>query len=156
MTINQRIKNDMDNKYLHIKGCEINYYDGVFSGFAIREHEDVEAFYLNKADNMRHSDLGNYDGLSKKTREELAKRWEAAKDLPDGKYDYYFNLEDKTEVFKESVEELARKLGIRYELNIVDDEDASISICLNDLTDKQRENFIEYLRTELSKNNDES
>ena len=156
MTKNEQNKNNMDNKFLHIKGCEINYYDGVFSGFAIREHEDVEAFYLNKADNMRHSDLGNYDGLSKKNREELAKRWEAAKDLPDGKYDYYFNLEDKTEVFKESVEAFAKKLGIRYELKIVDDEDASISICLNDLTDKQRENFIEYLRTELSKNNDES
>lgn len=108
----------MENHYLHIKGCEINYSDGVFSGFAIREHEDVEAFCLDKADKMRHSDLGNYDKLSRKQREELAKRWEAANDLPDGEYEYYFNLEDKSKTFKKSVEELAKKLGIKYELKI--------------------------------------
>ena len=38
--------------------------------------------------------------------------------LPDGNYEYYFNLEDKTETFKKSVQELAEKLGIDYELII--------------------------------------
>ena len=38
--------------------------------------------------------------------------------LPDGNYEYYFNLEDKTEVFIKSVQELAEKLGIDYELII--------------------------------------
>lgn len=52
--------------------------------------------------------------------EKLAKLWEAAINLPDGKYDYYFNLEDKREVFVKSVKELASRLGIDYELIIKD------------------------------------
>ena len=56
--------------------------------------------------------------LLKKQREEIAKRWEKAKSLPDGKYDFYFNLENKNKVFKESVKKLANYLGIKYELII--------------------------------------
>ena len=90
----------------------------MFSGIATLTKERVSSFCLEQAEEPRHSDLGNYDGLSKKQHEELAKRWEAAKDLPDGEYDYYFNLEDLAEVFKQSVAELAKKLGIKYELKL--------------------------------------
>lgn len=54
------------------------------------------------------------------TREEFKKLWEAAINLPTGKYEYYFNLEDKTEVFIKSVQELGERLGIDYELIIKD------------------------------------
>lgn len=108
----------MNNHYLHIEGNHWNWSDGVFSGIATIERDEVESYCLKCADEMRHSKLCNYDGLSKKQREELAKRWEAAKDLPDGEYDYYFNLEDKRMVFKKSVKELAERLGINYDLII--------------------------------------
>lgn len=109
----------MDNKYLHIEGKDWSYCDGVFYGHITLEPCEVEAFCLGQADEMRHSDLGNYDELTKKQREELAKRWEAAKDLSDGEYAYYFNLEDKYKVFKESVEVLAQRLGIEYKLKLI-------------------------------------
>ena len=109
----------MNNEYIHIKGNSWNYCDGVFSGYATLDSADnVESFCLDKAEQMRHSTFGNYDHLSQEQREELARRWEAAKDLPDGEYDYYFNLEDKNEVFKKSVEALAKKFGIKYELKL--------------------------------------
>ena len=73
---------------------------------------------LEQADNMRNSILENYADLTKKQRERLAKLWEAAINLPDGKYEYYFNLETKKEVFIQSVKELGEKLGIDYELII--------------------------------------
>ena len=69
---------------------------------------------------MRNSILENYADLTKKQRERLAKLWEAAINLPDGKYEYYFNLETKKEVFIQSVKELGEKLGIDYELIIKD------------------------------------
>lgn len=108
----------MNNEYLHIENGEINYQDNVFSGLIFRKGKDFHDFCLKKADDMRHSDLGNYDDFTKEQREELAKRWEAAKDLPDGEYDYYFNLEDKIEVFKQTIEELAKRLRINYELKV--------------------------------------
>ncbi len=106
------------NHYLYIEGDTWNWSDGVFSGIATRTREQVEDFCLSEADKMRHSDAGNYNRLSAEQREELAKRWEAAKDLPDGKYDFYFNLEDKVKVFKQSVKELAERLRIKYELKL--------------------------------------
>lgn len=38
--------------------------------------------------------------------------------LPVGNYECYFNIEDKKEVFIKSVQELAEKLDIDYELII--------------------------------------
>lgn len=109
----------MNNEYLHIEGNYWSYCDGVFSGCATLDSTDeVEAFCLDKAEQMCHSTFENYDHLSQKQREELAKRWEAAKDLPDGEYDYYFNLEDKVKAFKQSVKELAERLGVSYELKL--------------------------------------
>lgn len=111
----------MRNHYLCIKEDGTwNWSDNVFSGIATLAPDSVSEYCLDRAEEMRHSEYGNYDHLSKEQREELAKRWEAAINLPAGKYEYYFNLEDKTEVLKKSVEELAKKLGIDYELVIKD------------------------------------
>ena len=109
----------MTNRYLYIKEGEINYVDNVFSGFARRRTKDeLVELCLEKAEEWRNSKFGNYSNFSRAKREEIARRWEAAKDLPDGKYDYYFNLEDKREAFAQAVKELAKKLGISYELKL--------------------------------------
>lgn len=110
----------MENNYLYIENNDCNYCDGVFSGIVTITPERFSDFCLRNTENMRHSDLGNYDDLSKDERERLAQLWEAAKDLPEGKYDYYFNLENKKEVFIKSVQELAARLDIDYELVIKD------------------------------------
>ena len=110
----------MENQYLYIEHDKWNWCDGVFSGIATVRQDRVSDYCLEQADKMRHSDLGNYDDLTMEQRERLAKLWEAAINLPDGKYEYYFNLEDKREVFVKSVKEFAARLGIDYELIIKD------------------------------------
>lgn len=111
----------MENNYLYIEDNTWNYCDGTISGIAVLEPEIVSDFCLKTAEDMRHSDLGNYDDLSKDEREKLAQLWEAAKDLSEGKYDYYFNLENKKEVFIQSVKELAARFGIKYNLTLKED-----------------------------------
>lgn len=108
----------MTNHYLHIENGKFNWSDGVFSGIATVAQDKVSDFCLGKADKIRNSNLGNYDHLTSEQREGLAKLWESAMNLPDGNYEYYFNLEDKTEVFIKSVQELGKKFGIDYELII--------------------------------------
>ena len=113
----------MTNCYLHIENEIENYYDfnwsdNVFIGSATVAKDKVSDFCREKADKMRNSNLGNYDHLTSEQRERLAKLWESAMNLPVGNYEYYFNLEDKTETFIKSVQELAEKLGIDYELII--------------------------------------
>lgn len=108
----------MINHYLYIENGKFNWFDGVLSGIATVAQDKVSDFCLEKADKMRNSNLGNYDHLTSEQRERLAKLWESAMNLPDGNYEYYFNLEDKTEVFIQSVKELGEKLGIDYELII--------------------------------------
>lgn len=110
----------MENQYLYIENDKWNWSDNVFSGIATVGQDRVSDYCLEQADKMRNSELGNYDDLTTEQRERLAKHWEAAINLPDGKYEYYFNLEDKREVFIESVRELAARLGIDYELIIKD------------------------------------
>ena len=108
----------MINHYLYIENGKFNWLDGVFSGIATVAQDKVSDFCLERADEMRNSNLGNYDHLTTEQREKLAKLWESAMNLPDGNYEYYFNLEDKTEVFIKSVQELGKKFGIDYELII--------------------------------------
>lgn len=108
----------MINHYLYIENGTFNWSDGVFSGIATVAQDKVSDFCLERADEMRNSNLGNYDHLTSEQRERLAKLWESAMNLPDGNYEYYFNLEDKTEVFIKSVQELGKKFGIDYELII--------------------------------------
>ena len=108
----------MINHSLYIENGKFNWLDGVFSGIATVAQDKVSDFCLERADEMRNSNLGNYDHLTSEQRERLAKLWESAMNLPDGNYEYYFNLEDKTEVFIKSVQELGKKFGIDYELII--------------------------------------
>ena len=108
----------MTNHYLYIENGKFNWSDGVFSGIATVAQDKVSDFCLEKADKIRNSNLKNYDYLTTEQRERLAKLWESAMNLPDGNYEYYFNLEDKTEVFIKSVQELGKKFGIDYELII--------------------------------------
>ena len=115
----------MTNRYLHIENeienvYDFNWSDNVFIGSATVEKDKVSDFCMKKADEMRNSNLRNYDYLTTEQRETLAKLWESSMNLPVGNYDYYFNLEDKTEAFIKSVQELAEKLGIDYELTIKD------------------------------------
>lgn len=108
----------MINHYLYIENDKFNWSDGVFSGIATVAQDKVSDFCTEQSDKMRNSNLGNYDHLTSEQRERLAKLWESAMNLPDGNYEYYFNLEDKTEVFIKSVQELGKKFGIDYELII--------------------------------------
>lgn len=113
----------MINCYLHIENniedsYDFNWSDNVFIGSATVAKDKVSDFCREKADKMRNSNLGNYDYLTTEQRERLAKLWESAINLPVGNYDYYFNLEDKTEAFIKSVQELADRLGVKYELSI--------------------------------------
>lgn len=111
----------MVNHYLYIReDGTYNWSDNVFSGIATLAPNRVSEYCLEQAEKMRYSEYGNYDHLSKEQREALAQRWEAAVNMPVGEYDYYFNLENKYEVLKKSVEKLAKKLGIDYELIIKD------------------------------------
>lgn len=111
----------MVNHYLYIREDGTwNWSDNVFSGITTLKPERVSEYCLEQAEKMRYSEYSNYDHLSKEQREELAQRWETAINMPVGEYDYYFNLENKYEVFKKSVEEFAKKLGIDYELIIKD------------------------------------
>ena len=111
----------MVNHYLYIREDGTwNWSDGVFSGIATVRSDRVSEYCLEQAEKMRYSEYGNYDHLSKEQREALAQRWEAAVNMPVGEYDYYFNLENTYEVFKQSVEELAKKFGIDYKLIIKD------------------------------------
>lgn len=112
----------MENHYLYKINDKWDWFDGVFIGTATVSQDRVSEYCLEQADNMRNSILENYADLTKKQRERLAKLWEEAINLPDGKYVYYFNLEDKKEVFIQSVKELGEKLGIDYELIIKDYE----------------------------------
>ena len=108
----------MINHYLYIENGKFNWSDNVFSGIATVAKDKVSDFCIKRADEMRNSNLKNYDHLTSEQRERLAKLWESAMNLPDGNYEYYFNLEDKTEVFIKSVQELGKKFGIDYELII--------------------------------------
>ena len=106
----------MKNNYLYIDGDTWNWCDGAFSGIATLGPDRVSKYCLEQAEDMRHSDYANYDDLSTEERERLAKLWEEAVNLPEGRYEYYFNLENKNEVFIQFVKELAVKLDIKYDL----------------------------------------
>ena len=112
--------NIMENYYLYKIHDKWEWFDGVFMSIATVPQDRVSEYCLEQADDMRNSILGNYDDLTTEQRERLAKLWEAAINLPDGKYDYYFNLDNKKEVFIQSVKELGEKLGIDYKLIIKD------------------------------------
>ena len=110
----------MNNKHLYIRvDGTIFYCDNALSGIArVESKEDIIKFCNERADEWRTSNLGNFTQFTQEEREKMANLWENAKQLPEGEYDYYFNIEDKVESFKTHVKELAKKLGIDYELII--------------------------------------
>ena len=108
----------MENYNLYKINDRWEWYDGMFMGIATVPQDRVSEYCLEQADDMRNSILGNYDDLTTEQRERLAKLWEAAINLPDGKYDYYFTLDNKKEAFIQSVQELADRFGVKYELII--------------------------------------
>ena len=114
----------MKNKYLRITKIdkdliEVSSYDGVFTSFSTRRKEDYFDYCDDKANEWLTSELGNYDGWSKKDREAIAEKWRKAKQLSVGDYEYYFNFEDINDLFAQSVKDLAKKMGIEnYNLTI--------------------------------------
>lgn len=122
--INKHVK-VMNNHYLKITktsngNIEVNSSDGVFSSFAARKGKVAfQAYCEEKAHDWLTSELGNYDGWTKKQRKEVAEKWLAAKDLSEGEYNYYFNLGSIEDVFREGVASLAKSIGIKdYELTV--------------------------------------
>lgn len=113
----------MENRYLHIKDGKIDFYDYAFFGSANRQgrafRRAFREYCREKAEEWRCSKLGNYTQFSKGKREQIARRWMAVAELPDGEYEYYFNLEDKHEIFEQQVKEFAKQLGVKYELRIL-------------------------------------
>ena len=109
----------MTNHYLHIENemgdsYDFNWSDNVFIGSATVVKDKVSDFCKEKADEMRNSNLKNYDYLTTEQRERLAKLWEVAVFLPVGNYDYYFNLDDKMLAFVNQF----RNLQIDWVLNM--------------------------------------
>lgn len=107
----------MKNCYLYITKIdkdliEVHSYDGVFTSFGTIQKEDYFDYCDGKADEWLTSDLGNYDGWSKKDRKAIAEKWRKAKQLPVGDHEYYFNFEDINELFTQAVKDLADKMGI--------------------------------------------
>lgn len=115
----------MKDKYLEINitsegYIKINSSDGVFSSIAtVLDKEDLSKYCDEKADMWLTSKLGNFDGWSNKDRKIVADKWLKVKELSEGDYKFYFNLESITDLFKTGVEDLAKKLGItNYTLKI--------------------------------------
>ena len=113
----------MKNMFLHLfnsgEGVTIQATDGAFSCYAPKgSMEAAHAFCDEKANEWLNSDLLNFAPFSREERKFFADKWLDVKKLPFGKYDYYFNTENKEEIFLLKVQELARGLGIDYSLTI--------------------------------------
>ena len=107
----------MHNHYLHINKengkIEINSSDNVFSSIVRRENkEGFDAYCDEKAHEWLASKLGNYSAIPMKHRKIIADKWLAAKNLPEGNYDYYFNLDTIDDIFRKEVDSIAKKLRI--------------------------------------------
>ena len=115
----------MNNKYLYIKSqkngkIDLSASDGVFGYSAIcNNKEDFLKYCDEKADMWLNSTLGNFNGWSKEYRKANADKWIAAKKLPEGRYNYYFNFGSKEDIFREEVANLAKSMEItNYTLTI--------------------------------------
>lgn len=115
----------MKNNYLKIENQEdgkiyLSASDGVFGYSATcDDKEDFLKYCDAKADMWLNSTWGNFNGWSKQKRKAIAHKWIIAKNLSEGKYNYYFNLGDIKDLFREEVAELAKSMNItNYELII--------------------------------------
>ena len=109
----------MKNHYLYINknesgDIEINFSDGAFSGFVTVTYKEQFCNYCEKkANEWICSKYRNYDGWwSENDRKIIAHKWLAAKELPEGKYEYYFNFGTIQDIFREEVAALAKSMGI--------------------------------------------
>lgn len=116
----------MENHYLYISKrsdgkIEVNSSDGVFSSIVRRPNKEAfQAYCEEKAHEWLTSKLGNYSCLNNEKRKTIADKWIKAKELPEGKYDYYFTTESKEDIFRKEVDFLAKNLGIKnYILEIL-------------------------------------
>ena len=116
----------MKNHYLYIHknkngSVELNYSDGVFSGFAVVNNEKEFYEFCDSQANCWRGNFKyrNFDGWSENDRKIIAHKWLAAKELPEGKYEYYFNFGTIQDIFREEVAALASSLGItNYNLTV--------------------------------------
>jgi hypothetical protein len=117
------MEQEMKNHYLYINKNEggdikINYSDGVFGGAVAACKEDFLKYCDEKADMWLNSTFGNFEGWTKEDRKAIAHKWIIAKKLSEGKYDYYFNFGSKEDIFREEVADLAKNMGITYNLTV--------------------------------------
>ena len=93
---------------------DISAADGVFSYIATCSGKDDFINYCEKRkEAWLNSNLGNFNGLSKFKRQIIANKWDLVKELSEGYYNYYFNLESVETIFRNEVENLANSLGIK-------------------------------------------
>ena len=116
----------MENHYLHISKRSdgkigINSSDGVFSSYAtVGSKEAFRAYCEEKANEWLKSNVGNYSRWNAEKRKIIANKWLKARNRSEGKYDYYFTMESKEDVFRKEVDSLAKNLGIKnYTLEIL-------------------------------------
>ena len=111
-------KIETDNHYLYLSETEngeveINSSDGVFSSFAkCPKGKLFNAYCDGKAKQWLNSELVNYADRRKEDREFMADKWCNVKNLPMGKYEFYFNRGDIKDAFRKSVEIMAENYGI--------------------------------------------
>lgn len=114
-----------NNLYLNIENQKegriyLSAHDDIFL-YSIHwdDKDDFQKYCDERADIWLNSNLGNFKGLTKQKRKSIAHKWAIAKNLPEGKYDYYFNFGSKENIFCEKVADLARSIGIEnYTLTI--------------------------------------
>ncbi len=111
-------KFETDNHYLYLHETEngeieINSSDGVFSYIAkCPKGESFNAYCDEKAEQWLNSKLVNYADRRKEDIEFMADKWHNVKNLPMGKYEFYFNHGDIKDAFRKSVEIIAKNYGI--------------------------------------------
>lgn len=113
-----KIVNQSDGKIV------VSARDGVFSYVVTCKDKDGFIDYCEeRKDAWLNSTLGNFDNQSEFRRRVIADKWKAAKELSEGCYDYYFNLESIESIFRKEVAELAKNLGIEnYVLELHNDK----------------------------------
>lgn len=109
-----KITNQPDDKII------VSAADGVFSYVVTCKDKSGFINYCEeRKDAWLNSDLGNFNGWDKSKREEIANKWELAKQLSEGYYNYFFSLEDIKTIFQNEVDNLAESFGIKnYVLKI--------------------------------------
>lgn len=109
--------NKYTNEYLHITldggKVLVSGFDGVFGySAALEDWQDYERYCDERANDWISYPCANFDSYNKEDREKVAQKWIEAKNLREGSYEYYFNLEDREVCFHNEVVELAKCMGI--------------------------------------------